>query len=121
MPQEGDDGSSIEFDYIPGLRVMVTTPYRLAVERGTTVNAGTAVDVNLLGGTCQGVSGPEVDLYTGAQIKVVTATASSVSGWQFALALPPGLMPGQYRLEADCVYSRGAVEGSYAPVTITIR
>jgi hypothetical protein len=121
MPEEGDDGESIDFDYIPGLRVTVSTPFQLAVEQGTSVSPGSTLDVNLLGGTCGGVAGPLVDLYTGAQIKVVTATASSISGWQFALALPPGLMPGQYRLEADCVYSRGAVFGSYAPTTITVR
>ncbi len=121
MPQEGDDGESIEFDYIPGLRVTVTTAFQLAVEQGTTVNAGTTIDVNLLGGTCGSVAGPRVDLYTGAQIQVVTATASGTTRWPFALALPPGLMPGQYRLEADCVYSRGAVFGSYAPTTITVQ
>jgi hypothetical protein len=111
----------IEFDYTPGLRVTVSTPFQLAVEQGTSVSPGTTMDVNLLGGICPGVSGPQVDLYTGAQIPVVTATASSVGGWPFALALPPGLTPGQYRLEADCVYSRGAVFGSYAPLTITVR
>jgi hypothetical protein len=121
MPQEGDDGASIEFDYTPGLRVIVTTPYQLAVEQGTTVDAGTTIDVNLLGGTCGDVASPQVDLYTGAQVQVVAATVATGSGWQFTLALPPGLTPGQYRLEADCVLSRGAVYGSYAPTTITVR
>ena len=91
------------------------------VEEGTTVDAGTTLHVTLLGSTCPGVSHPFVDLYTGSQIQVVTATASTVSGWPYALALPPGLTPGQYRLEADCVYSRGAVYGSHAPLTITVR
>ena len=121
MPQEGGDGASIEFNYVPGLRVTVSTSYRLDVEQGTTVEPGTTLALNLLGGACPGVSTPDVALYSGSRIQLALATASAVGEWRYALAIPPGLAPGQYVLEADCVYSRGLVEGSYAPFTVTVR
>jgi len=120
QPHDGDDGASIEFNYLPGLRVTVTTPYQLDVEQGTTVKAGTALDVNLLGGNCPGPSSPDIYLYDSG-LQVVPASPSTVDGWRYTIAIPSGLSPGQYRLEADCVYSRGAVDGSYAPVTITVQ
>jgi hypothetical protein len=119
-PTDGDGGVSIEFTYLPGLRVTVTTSYQLDVEQGTTVNAGTVLDINLLGGDCPGPSSPDIYLYDSG-VQVVPAAPSTVDGWRYTVAVPAGLAPGQYRLEADCVYSRGAVDGSYAPVTITVR
>lgn len=121
MPQEGDDGASIEFNYLPGLRVTVSTSYQLNVEQGTVVKAGTTLELNLIGGACPGVSTPDIALYSGSGIHVALATASTMGGWQYAVAIPAGSTPGQYHLEADCVYSRGLVEGSYAPVTVTVQ
>jgi hypothetical protein len=120
MPQAGGDGGTIEFSYLPGLRVSVSSSYRLDVEQGTTVKAGTTLALNLLGGDCPGVSTPDVALYSASRIQLALATASAVGGWHYAVAIPPDLTPGQYVLEADCVYSRGLVEGSYAPFSVTV-
>jgi len=121
MAHPDDDGGSIEFDYLPGLRVTVTTPDQLETDQGIAVQPGTTLDVNLLGPPCPGPSDAEVDLYSASQLRLVTATASTISRWQFALALPQAMSPGPYRLEADCLYSRGDVDGSYAPLTITVK
>ncbi len=120
-PQEGGDGESIEFNYLPGLRVIVTSPDQLEVEQGPTAKPGTMLEVNLVGGTCPGASSPVIYLYSGSDVQLAPASASTVAGWQYAVAIPSGLTPGQYRLEADCVLSRGAVYGSYAPTTITVQ
>jgi hypothetical protein len=120
-PQAGDDGGSIEFNYVPGLRVSVSTAYQIDVEQGTTVKAGTTLALNLVGGDCPGVSTPYVGLYSESRIQLALTTASAAGVWPYAVAIPPGLTPGQYLLEADCVYSRGLVEGSYAPLTITVQ
>jgi hypothetical protein len=120
MPEQGGDGASIEFNYLPGLRVTVSTSYGLDVEQGTTVKAGTTLEVNLVGGVCPGASTPDIYLY-GSDIQLTPASASAVGGWQYAVAIPSGLAPGHYRLEADCLYSRGLVDGSYAPATITVQ
>jgi hypothetical protein len=120
MPQEGGDGESIEFSYLPELKVSVTSPDQLEVEHGTTVKPGTDLEINLLGGTCPGPSSPDIRLYSGSGLSLAAASGSAVAGWQYAVSIPSGLAPGQYRLEADCVYSRGVVYGSYAPSMITI-
>ena len=118
-PEEGD--SATEFTYPPGLRVTVSTSFGIDIEQGTTVKAGTVLDFNLVGGGCPGPSYPDIYLYTGAQLQVTQASPSTGGPWQYSLTVPPGLTPGAYRLEADCLYSRGAVYGSYAPATVTVQ
>jgi hypothetical protein len=120
QPQAGDAGGSIEFHYLPGVRVTVTSTFRLEVEQGTTVPAGTTLDVNLLGGNCPGPSLPDLALYSAEQVQLVVPAPHFTDTGPFTMALPVGLTPGHYQLEADCVYSRGAVYGSYPPVTITV-
>lgn len=107
--------------------VSVNTHYTLSVSPGTTVTPGTTLTVRSEGGGCRGVSSPFVALYqTVGMTYAVAETQSSdqlASGtnWQSQLALPSGLNAGQYQLEADCDYSRGAIYGSYAPLEITVK
>ena len=116
MPQRGPDGAT-EFAY-PGVPVTVTTRFRLAVEPATKVKPGATLSVKLLGGACPGSSVATVTLFTGSQLPV-TSSNGSTSG-VFTVTVPPAALSGQYQLEADCTYSRGLVEGSYAPTEITV-
>jgi hypothetical protein len=76
------------------------------------------------GGGCGQIASPFVALYetAGTTQTVVYSWAQpgSTTDWQASLVVPSGLTAGQYRLEADCDYSRGAIYGSYAPLEITI-
>jgi len=121
IPQQGDDGESIEFYYPDYQQVMVSTPYQLVVEPATTVTAGTTLMVNLVGGSCPGVSGAQLNLYSGSGIEVAFEADDTVPGWMYELTVPAGLSAGLYQLEADCVYDPGQVQGSYAPVIITVQ
>jgi hypothetical protein len=101
---------------------MVTSPYGLKVDPGTTVAAGTLLTVTSVGGNCWARgSFPDVSLFSPSYYDVADGTGPTTSEpWKSVLTVPSGLKPGHYRLEADCVdvYS---VTGSYAPVVITVR
>jgi hypothetical protein len=116
MPERGPDGAT-EFTY-PGVPVTVTTRFRLSVAPATKVKAATALSVRLLGGSCPGSSVPTVTLFSGSQVPV-TSTNNSTTG-VFTLTVPSTAVSGKYQIEADCTYSGGLVEGSYAPTAITI-
>jgi len=121
-PSEGDSAYLDDFLY-PTVAVVVTTSFRLAVQPGTTAAPGTALVVEPVGGNCPGVSGPEVYLYSGSHIQLAYGSLTAggaASAWQATLVIPKGLAPGQYQLEADCIYSRGLVLGSYAPTIIFV-
>jgi hypothetical protein len=120
-PSAGSVGSEVEFDY-PGVPVSVSSPFRLDVLQGTSVVAGTRIQVNLVGGGCPNpASDAYLNLYTRAGKDVADAAAEMVRGWPWSLLVPKALAPGRYQLEADCVLGRGAVEGSYAPLILTVR
>jgi hypothetical protein len=103
---------------------MVNSPYRLKVEPGTTVAAGTRLTVASVGGNCWARSSfPEVSLYSPTYHDVADGTgpnATSSVSWLSILTVPRGSKPGHYTLEADCVGGY-AVWGTYAPVVITVR
>jgi hypothetical protein len=118
-PQVDGDGASIEFTY-PDISVTVTSPFRVEVEPSTTVAPGSTLQVYLAGGVCPGASSPETYLYDTDQVQVVQATPFYSTGQEYRLTVPSELTPGLYSLEADCVYSRGVVQGSYTPIPITV-
>lgn len=119
-----DTASSSGFLYQP-TSVTVTTPFMLSVAPGTTVGPGSTLTVQPLGGNCGPNSYPFVGLYqTTGTTKAVTYTygqAHPGTYWQASLAVPSGLKPGTYQLEADCDLSRGAIFGSYAPLQIAVQ
>jgi hypothetical protein len=125
----GHPGVLTEFLY-PFVPVTVATPYLLEIDPGTAVSSGTTLTVKSVGGGCPIPSDSRVNLYTDSlpQTQVASgATQDAVpsdqaqAGWQATLTVPTGLNPGRYQLEADCVYSRGAVLGSYAPTIISVQ
>jgi hypothetical protein len=111
-----------DFRY-PSVPITVSSPYRLEVAPATTVRAGTVLTVTLLGGDCPNPgAAEELSLFspTGTPVATPEPSAGATTEGQYALEVPPGSDPGQYQLEDDCVENRGAVFGSYAPVTITV-
>jgi hypothetical protein len=121
IPNENDDGSAIEFDY-PSLPVTVTTRFLMTVEPGTSVETATMLNVDLLGGVCpNSAASPQVALYSSSHKDVADGSGGPAPGRHWALEVPKGLVPGRYQLEADCILGRGAVFGTYAPLTLTVR
>jgi hypothetical protein len=120
MPQENGDGASTEFTY-PTVPVMVTSPFQVEVRPSTTVESGATLQVYLIGGSCRGASSAQTYLYNAEKKQVAMATPITSTQQQYSLTVPSGLMPGRYQIEADCVYSRGAVYGSYTPTAITVQ
>lgn len=121
-PSEGDSAFLDDFVY-PAVTVEVSTAFRLDVEPGTTVPPGTSLTVEPTGGNCPEVSSPEVYLYSGSHVQLAYGSLTAgeePTAWQATVVVPMGLTPGQYQLEADCVYSRGMVLGSYAPTIISV-
>jgi hypothetical protein len=132
-PQAG--GPTAWLFVYPSVPVTVTTPFRLSVLPSTTVSPGSTLRVTPIGGGCPVPADSWLGLYTTSepptrpQIRVaeglVNNTGFSVDrgrlDWTGSQTVPPSLAPGQYRLEADCVYSRGAPRGSYAPIAITVK
>jgi len=119
-PQENGDGASTELTY-PIIPVMVTSPFQVEVRPSTTVVSGATLRVYLVGGSCPGVSSALTYLYSAEMKQVAMATPIASTQQQYSLTVPSGLMPGRYQIEADCVYSRGAVDGSYTPTAITVQ
>jgi hypothetical protein len=76
------------------------------------------------GGGCGQIASPFIALYetagTPQTVVYSWAQSGSATDWRASLVVPAGLTAGQYRLEADCGYSRGAIYGSYAPLQITV-
>jgi hypothetical protein len=118
-----DSTATSGFIYQPKA-VSVSTPYTLSVAPGTTVTSGSTLTVQSEGGGCGQIASPFVALYeTAGTTQTVVyswAQSGSATDWRASLVVPAGLTAGQYRLEADCDYSRGAIYGSYAPLEITI-
>ena len=117
MPQQGPDGPTT-FSY-PAVPVTVTSRFRLKVEPATTLAPGRGLSVTLLGGICPGSSVATVTLFTQSQVPA-TSTNQPTAG-VFHLTVPPAATAGRYQVEADCTYSGGLVEGSYAPASISVR
>jgi hypothetical protein len=120
----------------PSVPVTVTTPFQLSVLPSTTASPGSPLGVTPVGGGCPPPSTwIQLTLYTTSQppTKPQIAVAQgvvSITGlsahqtqldWTGSLTVPSSLAPGQYQLGADCVYSRGAPKGSYAPTAITVK
>jgi hypothetical protein len=118
-PQENGDSGMNDFTYPPGARVTVSSRYQVEVSPGTIGKPGSTLRLNLFGGACPGPAVPYIYLYSAASTQLTQA--NWVSGFQYTLTVPADLAAGDYRLEADCLFSRGAVYGSYAPVTIAVR
>ena len=133
-PEAGGPNASL-FVY-PSVPVTITTPFQLSVLPTTTVSPGTTLRVAPVGGGCPRVSTwIQLTLYstsqpaTQPQIEVAQGVVNldglsadqTQQGWTGSLTVLSSLAPGQYQLGADCVYSRGAPEGSYAPSAITVR
>jgi hypothetical protein len=119
----------------PSVPVTVTTPFRLSVLPSTTVSPGTTLSVTPIGGGCPAPADSWLGLYSTSQpparpqIQVAEGEVNNTGlsadqtrlDWTGSLTVPSSLAPGQYRLEADCVYARGAPRGSYAPIAITVK
>ncbi len=133
-PEAGRPTASL-FVY-PSLPVRVSTPFQLSLVPSATASRGTTLGVTPVGGGCPRVSTwIQLTLYTTSQPAtkpqievaqgVVNITGFSANqtqlDWTGSLTVPSSLAPGQYQLGADCVYSRGAPEGSYAPSAIRVR
>ncbi len=119
----------------PPVPVTMVTPYQLSVLPSTTTSPGTTLTVTPVGGGCPApTTWIQLTLYSTSQpptrpqpevaqgvIHDTGLAADHVLSWTGALTVPSSLAPGRYLLGADCVYSRGAPEGSYAPTVITVR
>ena len=117
-----DGGEADPVFYYPTLSVKVTSRYRMEVDPGTTVDAGTRLTVTSVGGNCPSFTGTDLRLYSPSDSDVADGTLPIVKSsvpWKSLLTVPRGLKPGHYRLEADCVEGY-AVSGSYTPVAITV-
>ncbi len=119
----------------PSVHVTVTTPFELSVLPSNTASPGTTLSVTPVGGGCPPPSTwIQLTLYTTSQPRTqpqieVAQGATNNTGlsadqtldWTGSVTVPSSLAPGQYQLGADCVYSRGAPKGSYAPIAITVK
>ena len=104
----------------------MSTPYTLSVTPGLTVTPGSNLTIQPNGGGCSAPAvTPIVALYQETGRTRVLATTMGETRledyWQASLVIPLQAKPGQYQLEADCDYSRGAIYGSYAPLHITVK
>jgi hypothetical protein len=117
------DGASIDFSYGAGLPLTVNSPYHLAIDEGTSVVAGTTLEVNPSGGDCPGVTTPQLTLYSENGVDEADGSMATAPGWRWSLVVPSALPPGSYQVEVDCEYiggGDGEVQGSYAPVTVAV-
>jgi len=122
-PTPDGDGTPVESPYGAGRPLSVSSPYDLAIAQGTSVGAGTTLEINPSGGDCPGASTSQLTLYSENGVDEAAGSSGRMPGWRWSLAVPAALAPGPYQVEVDCEYiggGDGVVQGSYAPVTVTV-
>jgi hypothetical protein len=119
---DGGD-TSVESPYGAGHPLAVSSPYDLTIAQGTSVEGGTTLEINPSGGDCPGASTSQLTLYSEDGVDEADGSTGQAPGWRWSLAVPAALPPGPYQVEVDCEYiggGDGVVQGSYAPVTVTV-
>jgi hypothetical protein len=122
-PISAGGDTAVEFPYGTGRPLTVSSPYHLDIQQGTSVGAGTALAVNPSGGDCPGASTSQLTLYGENGVDEADGSTAQTPGWRWSLTVPAALAPGLYQVEVDCEYiggGDGVVQGSYAPVTVTV-
>ena len=115
----------IDFQY-PPLVVTITGAAPISISPESGLTPGETVTVSASRNICTSPYSAFVQLFPKARMARAAAVAGGTSipptqgAWISTMTIPADLMPGHYEVEADCIYSRGAYQGSYQPVDVSI-
>jgi hypothetical protein len=118
-----DRSGAIVTSYQPQ-SIMIETPYRLLITPSSSVEAGGSIEVASVGGGCDQISTPEVNLWSStspSSLPTPDAVSGKVGGgeWTIVLPVPSDTPPGDYYVVSRCQYSRG-IRVTYQPAPITV-